>query len=724
MPDIVDKGAAAHLAIRALLRMSGRNIGAALFVIVFSALHAFAQPAQRGLTAATSTHDAHQIVLGKAAVELTGPWKFHTGDDPRWADPGFNDSAWGAMDLTPPAGSVDPSLGSSGYIPGWTANGFPGYSGYAWYRLRFHIMAGQSQLALLMPIDVDDAYQVFWNGKLMGDFGNFHHQPPRTYYGQPMLFRLPIAAAQDPTQTMTLALRFYMKAADLLEDPTPGGLHEPPQLGLAPVVGTYYRLQRSVLARTYNFYSIPILLYVLAGLAAFALYAVDRTQRIFLWLGAAGLLNALYLAFTLAAILTTVVDDRLLILRPVLFSFMLWTWMMTIYVWLELGGVRWLWKAIYGLTAVHIALQLAQGLLYGRTAFPFLLSGPWEIATTLTSLLTALLAVAMLYYAWRQRSREGHFATLALIFLLLAVFPDPLVWLHVPLLWFVSGIQVSTRICLELAVWLWVFLLFVLRFQESQRRQHHLHLEMRQAQQIQHMLLPEPAQALPGLPSAFHVESVYRPAAEVGGDFFQVLPDGAGGLWVVIGDVSGKGLRAAMLVSLIVGTLRTLAEQDLSPGELLQGMNRRLHNRMEGGFATCICARLTAGGEMLLANAGHLPPYLNGEELPIPAGLPLGIVANLEYEECITAIPPRGRLVFLTDGIVEARNHKRELYGFDRTKALVDQPVEEIARTAERFGQNDDITVIALMWAAAPTAPDGSPSKTKSRLNDFSSSCN
>jgi len=222
--------------------------------------------------------------------------------------------------------------------------------------------------------------------------------------------------------------------------------------------------------------------------------------------------------------------------------------------------------------------------------------------------------------------------------------------------------------------------------------QQQLQNEIHQAQQVQQTLLPDAPATLPG----FHVESLYRPAEQVGGDFFQILPSVDGGLLVVLGDVSGKGLRAAMLVSLIVGTLRTFAEQDLSPGELLRGMNRRLHNRMEGGFATCVCARICPDGQMTLANAGHLAPYLDGEELAVPTGLPLGIVTDISYEERNYHVSPGSRLVFVTDGVVEARNRRGELYGFDRTKILIRRPVEEIVRAAQSFGQEDDITVIGL----------------------------
>jgi hypothetical protein len=114
------------------------------------------------------------ITLGQSIVPLNGPWKFHIGDNPAWADPKFDDSQWETVDLTPKAGSFDPTIGLSDYVPGWTAKGHPGYWGYAWYRIRVNTAARPGEkLALAGPADVDDAYQVFANGTLLGSFGKF-----------------------------------------------------------------------------------------------------------------------------------------------------------------------------------------------------------------------------------------------------------------------------------------------------------------------------------------------------------------------------------------------------------------------------------------------------------------------------------------------------------------------------------------------------------------------
>ena len=132
-----------------------------------------------------------QVTLGNATVPLTGPWKFHIGDNMTWAQPEFEDSAWGTMDLTPPPGSDDPTIGSSGFVPGWTTRGYKGYSGYAWYRLRINIQDGQSALALKMPDDFDDAYQIYVNGQLIGEFGRFTAHGVTLYNALPRSFPLP-----------------------------------------------------------------------------------------------------------------------------------------------------------------------------------------------------------------------------------------------------------------------------------------------------------------------------------------------------------------------------------------------------------------------------------------------------------------------------------------------------------------------------------------------------
>jgi serine phosphatase RsbU (regulator of sigma subunit) len=153
-----------------------------------------------------------------------------------------------------------------------------------------------------------------------------------------------------------------------------------------------------------------------------------------------------------------------------------------------------------------------------------------------------------------------------------------------------------------------------------------------------------------------------------------------------------------MNVALIVGTVRTLAEYDSGPGAVLTGLNRRLVGRLQGGFATTIILKLGPSANCVLANAGHLPPFLNSCEIALEPSLPLGIDPDADYPDRRVALNSDDHLTLNTDGVVEATNSAGELYGFERVTALLaDSPnAEFIANTARVFGQDDDITVLTI----------------------------
>ncbi|MDE3148810.1 MAG: serine/threonine-protein phosphatase, partial [Acidobacteriota bacterium] len=238
-----------------------------------------------------------------------------------------------------------------------------------------------------------------------------------------------------------------------------------------------------------------------------------------------------------------------------------------------------------------------------------------------------------------------------------------------------------------------LMIFLVRRFSAARQEEARLSQEMEAARSVQSLLIPAVPPATPG----FAVEHVYLPASEVGGDFFQVLPGDDGSLLIVVGDVSGKGLKAAMTVSAIVGALRN--EKERQPGQVLRNLNYVLLGEVSG-FATCAAVLISADGGMTLANAGHLPPYCNGKELATPNGLPLGIVAGCSYEETHYELIPGDRLTFVSDGVVEARDVKGELLGFERAAALASKPAATIAEAAQRWGQGDDITVLSVTRTA------------------------
>jgi serine phosphatase RsbU (regulator of sigma subunit) len=237
-----------------------------------------------------------------------------------------------------------------------------------------------------------------------------------------------------------------------------------------------------------------------------------------------------------------------------------------------------------------------------------------------------------------------------------------------------------------------VMAVLILRYARSRSDEERLASELEAARAVQHVLIPDELPAVPG----YLLQCVYKPAGEVGGDFFQILPLPQGGALVAIGDVSGKGMPAAMTVSLLVGMMRMLARSSQSPAAILAVMNQSLMDRMAGGFATCLILHITHDGVVTAANAGHIAPYMNGSELSVETGLPLAVHETAAYSETRFQLFPEHQLTLLTDGVPEARKANGELFGFDRAASISAQPAADIARAAEQFGQEDDITVLSI----------------------------
>jgi serine phosphatase RsbU (regulator of sigma subunit) len=234
-----------------------------------------------------------------------------------------------------------------------------------------------------------------------------------------------------------------------------------------------------------------------------------------------------------------------------------------------------------------------------------------------------------------------------------------------------------------------------LRFTRVSREQARSAAELDAAREIQQRLVPA---SLPEL-AGYRLEAAYLPAQEVGGDFYQVLAQRDGSALIVVGDVSGKGLKAAMTGALAIGALRTLAAQELGPAALLSRLNRQIRDTQDSGFITCLCTRITRDGTVTVANAGHLAPYTRGEEVDVESSLPLGLAQDVDYTETEFLLAPGDGLTLLSDGVVEAMNEAREMFGFERTRAMSGEPAHEIAEAARKFGQEDDITVLTISRA-------------------------
>jgi hypothetical protein len=252
-----------------------------------------------------------------------------------------------------------------------------------------------------------------------------------------------------------------------------------------------------------------------------------------------------------------------------------------------------------------------------------------------------------------------------------------------------------SALSLETTLLLLAIVFAVYRYSVDQgERQAALEQEFKSAQELQQVLIPETLPSLEG----YAVTSAYRPAQQVGGDFFQLIPRPDGSALLVLGDVSGKGLKAAMTVSLIVGTIRTVADTVDDPAEMLAILSRRLDGRLQNGFVTCIAVRLDAEGECTLANAVHPAPFLNQHELNLPGALPLGLDPTTKYENIRLRLAIGDRLTLYTDGLLEARNPAGDIYSFERLRVLMatHPDAKQATDAAVAFGQEDDITVITL----------------------------
>jgi hypothetical protein len=261
-----------------------------------------------------------------------------------------------------------------------------------------------------------------------------------------------------------------------------------------------------------------------------------------------------------------------------------------------------------------------------------------------------------------------------------------------------DGLAIILAICLGYAGFAFVSIREGRRHGLALMEKAMLESEMTAAREVQHVMVPDDLPPVAG----YTLHSVYRPAAEVGGDFFQVIPLNSGSTLVVLGDVSGKGLRAAMIVSMIVGSLRTVCGYTEEPAEVLAELNRRLLGRVHGGFATCLALRLDNEGHLALANAGHLPPYLDGAELATPGTLPLGLDDSAAYQQTSLLMQPGQTVLLLTDGIAEAQNEQRQLFGFARVESLLHNgaTARQLADAAQAHGQTDDITILSVQRQA------------------------
>jgi sigma-B regulation protein RsbU (phosphoserine phosphatase) len=626
-----------------------------------------------GPVLAAQTFDASGI---REPVDLAIPWVVHAGDDPAYARPDFDDSQWTTFD---PHNDIKTIFKTS-------------HPEVVWYRLHVKVDAKQTGLAL-REFNISRAFEVYVNGERVMASGQVAPYIPYTSAAR-LLGRIPdslVAAG-----SLVIAMRVHIAPTEWGNGQDPG--YYANNLRLGQQSSLYTEDWLAVIGEN-SLDWLEHLLTIGLGVVALVLFTSQRGHSEYLWIAVLGLLTLVESPEPVAAafynipIYWEVLSDLLRIATPYV--------LVSLYFSFVHHRIGWRWRSFLVFCGVMNAFSALQGLLFTNPL-------PLQLVSNLPFiLLLAIVMPVVLAIHWKRGNREAGILLIPVVLFSLYVYAEMSFGtlfqfrgtrdLALRGLSFIDRypagpFSISLNYLSGIASTVALAIIMLLRASTTSRRQAILESELAAAQQVQQVLLPEQMEDIPG----FDVESVYQPAQQVGGDFFQVLPADHGGLLVVVGDVAGKGLPAAMLVSVLVGAIRGVAEYTVDPAELLSNLNDRLIGRASGGFSTALAAHITADGWVTIANAGHLSPYLDGSEVELPGALPLGVVSDATYETIQFYFAHGSRLTFYSDGVVEAQNPHGELFGFERAKAISTEPAGVIVEAAKQFGQEDDITVVTV----------------------------
>ena len=643
-------------------------------------------------------------------VLLDKGWRVGISADPSVAQPGFDDSGWAVRNavgtMEGAAGPNNPESAPKGIEPRKrpkTGNLNEPVSGrkFAWFRLRVKLPPHHGPLALLIELPVSQhtpmnfssaswGVDVFANGREIQPEGP-HGANPRHYQQISRIYGLGLAP--DDTSLVLVLRTLYIPLGDAYTDFFAGRtlkLGNPADLetdlSMWSAHQLFQRLPRLV---------VSILLLIL-GFFLLALYYTQRDHPEYLWLAFHELLQApinfVELAGSSANLdslwYAAIVIELLLVSGYLYFEFLIaflglrrrWYTQALRYT----APILVLWGPLLLLVGYHSA---AVGMALALVSAGCLL---WIVGWFLFIFITLIAATV-------KRNYEAGLLLLALVLNIVGM-AEPMLttsvsdWLgrpvRSPLTLQAGPIPIQFAAIADFVGIMAIVVIIFGRFLRIQADQEQAKSELAAARSVQELMIPQQNVQTPG----FEVDSAYHPAQEVGGDFFHVKATDDGGLLVVIGDVAGKGLTAAMSVSMLMGALRLSRER--SPAKILAGLNGVLTG--SGSFTTCQAAWFEADGELVLANAGHLPPYLNSQEVAIPGGLPLGVLDDGEYPETRLYLHPGDRILMCSDGVVEARGPAGELFGFERVHNLSNQSAFYVAEAAKEFGQQDDITVLTV----------------------------
>jgi sigma-B regulation protein RsbU (phosphoserine phosphatase) len=595
--------------------------------------------------------------------DISAGWSVHDGDDRTWARPAFDDSGWETVRLD--------NLG-------------PAKTGWRWYRLRLKLHENHPDLSLLIE-GGDGTYELYVNGVTV----------PGPALQSSVAIKRPIERALPldvPGTDVEIAFRTHAP-------PSYSNWRLPLFLSISLGTPAAIEAQRQAKESSRLYSALPSisinLLIILGGIAAVALFLSQRKRREYLWLGVYLLLQGTaYLVWGCQQVGLFPTSANFLFSDPTLFVVAIAQIEFTF----SFGGQR-----VGRYWRIYEVLLLVPLPLIWLTWQGHFSSDLYIVLEGLILVPVALLLPVVLLLWYRRGNREAGWLILPSLLPAATISTFDLGTLSIFFGWqrldFLDSpiqlgpIPVQPGDIGDLLFLLAITIVMFFRFTRVSREQARAAAELEAAREIQQRLVPESLPELPG----FQLEAAYLPAQEVGGDFYQILSQTDGSAIVIVGDVSGKGLKAAMTGALAIGALRTLAAEHLGPAALLTRLNRQIHDTQDSGFITCLCTRIASDGKVTVANAGHLSPYRGGEEIPVDSGLPLGLASGIEYSETQFQLEPGDTLTLISDGVLEAMNPDGQLYGFERTRAISTQSARNIASAAQAFGQEDDITVLTVM---------------------------
>ncbi len=649
--------------------------------------------------AGQSTHPVAQPLPGPGTITLDGPWSFHLGDNLAWSAADFPDtpgqSGWEALSADMP----------------WGRQSHRKYSGFAWYRrqLRFAPCAHPATLALLLP-RIDDAYAVYWNGSFVAGFTQV---PPTssallaTADFPPDTYVLPgIAPAPDGTCTATLAIRVYRDPRLLVpSDAALGGFRSAPYVGNPQAIRDIAARLNAERSRANRFIEALQMLLLVVFLLSLAIGLRARNQPVLLWLASFSFAQLLQWFLHLSDFHLSVYHA--LVLAQIAWIFQNLAQIYLLYYILDLKQfprITRLSRIFAGLNVVALcgySIALVIEYRFGHPAWISRLGGTIDAVYYPLQLWPFFLTIRGLRRGLPLSSVAVALSTLLSLGItqitdfgeeIQRITSHPILPFQNSVLFTLGGSDFTIS---TIAVTLMLFSVVVAvgsMTVQAYRRQHALTLELQAARAVQQLLVPESFPTTPG----FLIQAAYRAAGELGGDFFQILPRPDQSVLLVIGDVSGKGIPASLTVSLLLGTLTTVADTTFSPAKILSALNQTLLRRSTPGFTTALVLSISPRGTVTAASAGHLSPYRDGREMELDPGLPLGLSHDATYPESIFQLDSNNQITLLTDGIPEAMNPRHQLFGFDRTAQISTQSAEAIATSAQQWGQSDDITVLTL----------------------------